>query len=425
MIPAAKTHLNNLHKSTFFMNAFYLMVSTFATAFFGFLFWVIITKTYDATAVGLATALLSASGLLSLLGLVGFDTTFVRFLPGTDRKNDHLNSGFAVVALASMTLAVCWALVLPLLSPSLSLLSDPLAFTAFVFFTVITSLNVLTNAVFLAFKRARYIFVIALLFSGFKVTLPLLVAHGSALTIFVLAGSAQLVGLVLNIVLMKLKFGYQFSPWLRMDILRVVKKFSFSVYVSSIMNLLPPTLLPLIIVHYIDPAHAAYYYMAFTLTSVLYTIAYASMQSAFAEGSHNEAAMGAHMAKAAKFLVVLLVPAALLTALLSNFLLTAFGSDYAREAGTLLQLFALGALPVAVSSAMGAIFKVTRNLRGMVSMNIAYAITTLGLSYLLVPAQGLLAIGWAWIIGNMAACSIGGLFLLKTKQKRQVNKVIH
>jgi O-antigen/teichoic acid export membrane protein len=153
--------------------------------------------------------------------------------------------------------------------------------------------------------------------------------------------------------------------------------------------------------------------MAFTLASVLYTIAYASMQSAFAEGSHNEATMGAHVKKAAKFLAVLLLPAALLMALMSSFLLTVFGPDYAREASALLQLFALGALPVAVSSAMGAIFKVTKNLRGVVSMNTTFAVITLSLSYFLVPTQGLLAIGWAWIIGNLAACGIGALFLLR------------
>jgi O-antigen/teichoic acid export membrane protein len=419
MMSRVRVRLRRLRESTFFMNAFYLMLSTFVVAAFGFIFWAVVTKSYSAAAVGLATTLLSVSSLLGLLGLAGFDTTFVRFLPRSDRKNDYINTGLIIVTILSGGLAIGVAAILPLLIPDLSMLADPGVFIGFVFFTIVTSLNVLTNAVFLAFKRARYIFIINTLFSIFKVVLPVLVSGGDAMTIFVIAGSAQLVGLILSIMWMRRQFDYKFSSRIYMDMLRNVKKFSFSVYVSSIMNLLPPTLLPLIVVHHMGPANAAYYYMAFTLASVLYTVAYASMQSAFAEGSHDEAAMHVHITKAAKLVAVLLLPAALLTALLSNVLLGVFGHDYAREASVLLQLFAIGSIPVALSSAMGAIFKVTKNLRGVVGMNVMYAAVTLTLSYLLMPVQGLLAVGWAWVIGNLAACGVGAVFLIRMKFKRQ------
>lgn len=404
-------------KSKFFMNAFYLMLSTFVVAASGLVFWMVVTRTYDVTAVGLATTLLSVSSLLSLLGLAGFDTTFVRFLPNTPRKNDYINSGFVVVTLASTSLAIILALVLPMLSPNLSVLRAPWAFISFVFFTAVTSLNVLTNAVFLAFKQAQYIFIINTIFSAGKVVLPLLVVGGNATTIFVLAGSAQALGLVLSIAWMVRKFDYSFSPRVHMQTLRVVKKFSLSVYTSSLLNLLPPTLLPLIIVYYLGPQSSAYYYMAFTIASVLYTIAYASMQSVLAEGSHNPAAIHSHVIKAAKLITVLLVPAAIGIAVLSPFLLSIFGHEYAQKASTLLQLFAAGSLPVAVYAAIGAVFKVTKNLRGVITMNAGYALTILGLSYWLAPL-GLIAIGWAWIIGNIAACGIGTFFLLRAKNNR-------
>jgi O-antigen/teichoic acid export membrane protein len=410
-----KSYRQRLQGSTFVMNALYLMLSTFVISASGFLFWVVVTRTYMTAEVGLATTLLSVSGLLSLLGLAGFDTTFVRFLPRSQRRNDYINSGFIVVTITGTILAVCVALALPILSPSLSILSSPWPLLAFVFFTVVTSLNTLTNAVFLALKKARYIFGINIIFSAFKVVLPLLI-QGDAVTIFVLAGSAQLLGLVLSVEWMRRQFNYRFSPRLHMDTLRDIKKFSFSVYVSSVLNLLPPTILPLIIIHQSGPSNAAYYYMAFTLAGILYTIAYAVMQSAFAESSHDEATLGAHIAHAAKLIGVLLVPSAILVALLSSFLLSSFGEEYAGEANTLLRLFALGALPVAIYSAMGAIFKVTKNLGGMTGMNVVYAVSILGLSSWLIPQWGLVAVGWAWIIGNVAACGIGALFLMRVKK---------
>ena len=412
-----RLQLNQLRNSTFFVNACYLMLSTFVVAAAGFGFWVVVAHAYSTDAVGLATTLLSVSGLLSLLGLAGFDTTFVRFLPGSDRKNEYMNSGLILVAVISAVFAVGFAMVLPVISPRLSVLGTGWGLASFVFFTVVTALNVLTNAVFLAFKQARYIFGINTISSIGKVTLPLVVARGSALTIFALAGLAQLLGLVLSIGWMYRRCGYTFLPRIDLAALRVVRKFSLSVYVSSVLNLAPPTLLPLLIIHQLGPKNAAYYYMAFTIAGVLYTIAYASMQSVFAEGSHNESALAAHVAKAAKLIGILLVPAAIVLALLSTVLLTIFGAEYAHGAASLLRLFAIGALPVAAYSALGAIFKVTKNLRGVVAMNITYATVILACSYLFIPHLGLLGVGWSWLIGNLAACGIGAFFWIKFRKE--------
>ena len=87
------------------------MLSTFVLAATGFVFWVFVANAYDTATVGLATTLLSVSGLLSLLGLAGFDTTFVRYLPGSKNKNDYINSGFVVVTIFSSVLAIVLAVI--------------------------------------------------------------------------------------------------------------------------------------------------------------------------------------------------------------------------------------------------------------------------------------------------------------------------
>lgn len=410
-----KTQWRKMWGNTFVMNALYLMLSTFIVAALGFVFWVVVTRSYPSSTVGLSATLLSVSGLLSMLSLGGFDTTLVRFLPKSERPGDHISSGIMVVALMSGILSIGFVLSLPFTSPELAfVLHNPWYFGGFVFFTVVTSLNVLTNAVFLAGKRVRNVFVINLLFSLLKVALPFLVTTGNTMTIFAMVGISQLFGLALSLIVMKARFGYVFSPKIHLDILRVTRKYSFSVYASSILNLLPPTLLPLIVVQHLGSANAAYYYIVFTIASALYTIAYASMQSAFAEGSHEETAMKAHIIKAAKLVGVLLVPAALATFGLSDFILGIFGAEYAAGGSTLLKLFALSAVAIAVSSAMGTIFKITHNLRGVVTMNIMYAVVILVLSYLLVPRVGLIGVGWAWGIGTAAAAGVGLVFLKRS-----------
>lgn len=410
-------NLRRFRESSLLMNSVYLMLATIVIAGFGFIFWVVITRTYDAGTVGLAATLLTLSGLLSMLSLVGFDTTFVRFLPHEAHKSDQINSGMVIVTLTSFLLSVVFVLSFPLTSPRLMfVLQNPWYFAGFVFFTIITSLNTLTNAVFLALKQARDIFIINLLFSTVKVALPLIFLHGNVMTIFVLVGISQLAGLILSLAIIKAHVGFNFVPKINLGVLRAIKQYSLSVYISSVLNLLPPTLIPLLIVHELGAEDAAYYYMAFTIASVLYTISYASMQSAFAEGSHDEKAMRTHVIKAVKLIGALLTPAILVTVAFSGLVLKIFGKSYSTHGTMLLELFAVSAFAVALYSALGTIFKITKNLRGVVVMNLVYASTILGLSYILLSHEKLLAIGWAWLFGNILA-GVTGLLFLKSKSK--------
>jgi len=105
MIDWILVNARSLKRNTLYMNALYLLLSTIVVAATGFVFWLVVTRSYDSGAVGLATTLLSVSSLLSLLGLAGFDVTFVRFLPKAANKNAYINSGFIVVAVASGGLA--------------------------------------------------------------------------------------------------------------------------------------------------------------------------------------------------------------------------------------------------------------------------------------------------------------------------------
>ncbi|HEX6462481.1 MAG TPA: oligosaccharide flippase family protein [Candidatus Saccharimonadales bacterium] len=405
----------HLQNSMLLKNSLYLMLATFSVAGFGFVFWIIVSWSYAASAIGLAATLLSVSNLLSILSLAGFDTTFIKFLPNAKKlKNAYISTGFMVVGCISIVLSFAFVLTLPLTSPNLAfVLTNTSYFIAFVFFTLVTSLNVLTNAIFLACRFAKDIFIINVIFSIVKVALPLLVSNGDVMTLFIVAGVSQLVGLLLSLLIIRVQIGYVFHFRIHKTILREVKKYASSVYVASIFNLLPPTLLPLLVVQNLGAESAAYFYMAFTIATALYTIVYSTMQSVFAEGSHDEAALKLHLVKALKLIGVLLVPAMSITVGLSSFILRLFGEQYAVKGSALLQLFALGALAVAASSAMGAIFKVTKQLRSIIIMNIVYAGVILGISYLFTAQFGIIAIGWAWLLGNLASAGTGFFLFLR------------
>lgn len=400
--------IRTLRSNQLFTNSFYLLLASGAVAGFGFVFWTIVARVFPDSDVGIAATLLSLSSLISLLSLAGFDTTFVRFLSKSERRQDYTNSGLVISALLSIILSVLFMVGFPLYAPDLVFVTaNPLFAAAFIVFNVFTTLNTLTNSIFLAHRKAFYTFVVNILFSLIKAALPFLAIGGGAMAIFAVSGVAQVIGAGLSFWVMAYKFDHHFSLRIHTDILRLSKKYSLSVYVSSIFNLLPPTLLPLLLTAQLGPESSAYYYMAFTIATLLFTVAYSAMQSVFAESSHVEAHLGDYLKKAMKILAVVMVPMAIALFMIAPYLLQVFGAQYAQQGAALLQLLAASSIAVAFYSAAGTVFKVKHAIGALLWMNIVYAAIILGCSAFFLPSMGLVAIGWSWLAGNVLAVVVG------------------
>jgi len=57
------------------------MFSSLTSAGSGFFFWLIAARFYSTADIGLASAIISAMGLIAMLSLLSFDISLVRFLP--------------------------------------------------------------------------------------------------------------------------------------------------------------------------------------------------------------------------------------------------------------------------------------------------------------------------------------------------------
>lgn len=411
--------LQSLRRNSQITNSFFLLMASGAVAAFGFVFWTIIARSFPDSEVGIAATLLSLSNLISLLSLAGFDTTFVRFLPKSDRREDYVNSGLIIASILSILLSVVFLLGFPVLVPELAFVTlNPLYSLLFVILNVFTTLNTLTNAIFTAHRQAKYIFGINILFSFVKVVLPFIFISGGAITIFIISGVAQVVGATLSFLVMTRKLNHFFQLKVHKDIILLSKKYSFVVYTSSVLNLLPPTILPLIIIQTIGPEYSAYYYMAFTVATLMYTIVYAAMQAAFAEAAHAEDKLKEHLIKAARFLAILLVPSVTALFFGAPYILAVFGQSYVMEGAGLLQLFALSTIFVGFYSAAGMVFKIRHATIALGVMNTVYAGVIICISYLLIEKWNLMAIGIAWLAGNVLAVLAGAFTYKITRHLR-------
>ena len=74
-------------------NSFYLALTTATMGVLGFLFWLLNARLFSASEIGKATLLISATSLISYLSLLGFNNTFIRFLPTAEDPAGHINTG--------------------------------------------------------------------------------------------------------------------------------------------------------------------------------------------------------------------------------------------------------------------------------------------------------------------------------------------
>jgi O-antigen/teichoic acid export membrane protein len=399
-------------------NSINLMTSAGITAIFGFVFWTAVAHTFHADTVGLATTLLSMSALLSLLGLAGFDTTLVRFLPKSTHKNEQINNSIIITALASIILSGLFCALVPVISPKLAFVDHaPLYMLLFIMGTVFTTWNTLTNAALIAYRRTSFVVIINIIFSAVKMALPFVIRDGGPMTIFTFALIAQIVNVALSVAVLMRYFEYKPAIALNMDIIRKTRRFSGVVYLANIFNLIPDSILPLIVVNKLGAASAAYFYIAFTLANLLYTIAFATTQSLLAEASHDEEHIARHIRHSLVITTALLVPATLALIVLCPIILHIFGHTYSHGATSLLRILSLSSIGVMLYSALGAFFKLRHNLRAILLTTIVNAVVIISLSLVFVGPFGLNGIGWAWLIGTWASVGMAGWCLTAASTK--------
>ena len=159
------------------------------------------------------------------------------------------------------------------------------------------------------------------------------------------------------------------------------------------------------IVNRLSGEQNAYFYVAWTIASITFSIPSAASQSLFAEGSHSEDKLRINANKAIRFALVLLVPAIILLVVLGKWLLLLFGASYSSNALTLLWILGSSSIFVGINSIYFTILLVRHRIRELLVLRGLTTLVVLVASALIMPAMGIVGIGYAWL-GAQALVSI-------------------
>ncbi|MEA3253592.1 MAG: hypothetical protein U9Q17_01445 [Chloroflexota bacterium] len=384
-----------------YRNAFYLMLNTAVTSFFGFFFWMIIARFYSETEVGYGSAAISAINLITVLSMLGMSSSIIRFLSQSDRPRDLINSVLTMGGLISLIVAAIFVAGLDFWSPALSFIKQNVIFAlAFLVTAMLSTLSPLLDSVFVARRRANLVLVRGTIFSLLKVPLPIVLA-GFFHTFGVVASWGVALGISLLICLFlflpRIESGYSPVPTLSLSHLKVIRGYSGSSYLAGLLSVAPAMILPLMVVNILGTESNAYFYIAFMIANLLHAIPYSVSRSLFAEGSYLQKNIKENVMGCLKFIFLLLIPALIVLLVAGKWVLLAFGQGYATNALRLLWLFSLSSLPCGIISIYIALLRVQYRLKEMVLIRGFTAVAELGLSFLAMSVYGIIGIGYAWL----------------------------
>jgi O-antigen/teichoic acid export membrane protein len=404
---------NYLANDSLYRNSIYLMLSTGVMAVFGFFFWMINARLYSAEQVGIGTTLISIMTLISSFSLLGLGNSLIKYLPTSDKKNEKINTSFMLVGLTSIFISIFFLVFLKTFSPKLLFVRENIIFSLlFILFIVFSSLNIISENVFIAYRSSKFVLIKNTTSSIAKLILPVFLVALGAYGIVVSMGIAMAVAFLVSLVFLILRFNYSPKPIIDRIVVKRMTKFSLGNYIAGFIGGLPAMVLPILITNSIGAKFSAYFYLDMMITNLLYIIPMATSQSLFAEGSYSETELKIQLKKAIKIISLLLVPAILVTFLFGKYILLAFGKEYSSEGVIFLQILAISGIFISINCIGNSIFYIKHRIKLIILVNFIGASIILPLSIMLIH-QNLLGIGVGWMLGQGIISVIYLLFIKK------------
>ena len=408
--------LKQVATTPLYSNAFYLMLNTTVMALCGFFFWMVVARFYTEAEVGFSSAIISAISLIAMISLVGLNTSLIRFLPHGDKPQQLINSCYSLSSLISLVVAAIFIAGLSFWSPALVFIKQNAVFiAAFIIFALLWTLSSLVDSTFIARRRAGFVLFKNTIYSVLKIPLPILfVLFFRTFGIVASWGIATAVAVAVALLLFlpKVQNDYKPVPTVKLGLIKDMWRYSAGNYLTNLLSASPGFILPLMVINLLGAEQNAYFYIAWMIASLLSAIPGAISQSLFAEGSHFEDKLRENVIKSLKFTFLLLVPAVIILILVGKWLLLAFGTGYSSNALKLLWILSLSSLPLAINHLYTSILRVEGRIKELIAIWGFIALSVLLASYLIMPATGIVSIGYAWL----GARAIVAIYILASKK---------
>ena len=159
----------------------------------------------------------------------------------------------------------------------------------------------------------------------------------------------------------------------------------------------PHLILPLLVLNLLGTEMNAYFYIAWMIAAVLYSIPGAVSESLFAESSFDLTMVKKNVGLSLKLILFLAIPAVAIICIAGKWILHIFGQSYSANALLLLWLLSGTVLFKSIINVYISLLRVVNRIFEIIVIEGVFAASVLIACYLILPSAGINGIGYIWL----------------------------
>ena len=372
---------------------------------FGFLFWIVAARITDVAGLGTVAASVSAVMLVTQLGLLGVGATMIVSIGRDEPVGRVLDTGFTVVTATSLLAALGYVGITALGSGHVATTQSTWPFMAlFLLAAVCGTVGVCLDQAGIALGRpagtvVRYLLGGVVMLGGLPVLAAASEGHLGAAPVFAVWTVSSVVICVTGAVQLRRWVGYRYRVGLHTAGLRRHLAVGVPNHLLTLTERLPALLVPVLVARLVSPEATAYWYPAWMLAWVAFTVPVQVGLVQFSEGVRRPGELGRTVRSGFASGLLLGGPAALVLAVFAHPLLSLIGAEYADQSATALRVLTLGIIPFAVWQSYNARCRAAGQVREGVVAGLVLA-AAICVATVWVAPEGSTALAVAWVASS-------------------------
>lgn len=403
-------------RTPLYRNALALVVNSGVTSLIGVAYWTLAARLTTPDVVGVNAALISAMVALATLSHLGLEGALGGFLPRAGAATGLLvKRAYALAAVLAVAFATTFVVIAPRVSTQLEGLYRPDVATLFVGAVLIWSLFALQDSVLTGLRRAVWIPLENILYSGIKLVLVFVLARS-------LAGYGILVSWIVPAALALAPVSLAvFKVFIPAHLkahgtepgrgTHLFNRFVAGDGLGMLLAQVHIALLPILVVELAGAQAGGHFYIAWMLTQALDLVAINVGVSLTVEGAHTQDEFPIMFRRVLLRTLVLVGPMVGLVVLAAPLVLTVFGTGYAIASAGPLRVLLLGSLFRVVITLAVCAARAERRPSRIVALQASLTAIVLPLAWQLVHGLGAVGAALAWTIGQIVVAALG-IFLI-------------
>ncbi len=401
-----KFHIDDISKiinDSFYKSSMFILISQLLAAILGLAFWVVAAMFYSQEEIGRTTALVSAAALIITITRLGMEHSMIRFFPDGDQSKIFSTTVFISTICAVFT-GTIFILGIDFFSPNLfSSMDEELLFLIYL---SITSIASSASSAFIAARKSQYSAIQTILIGSRLIFIIPLISVG-IIALFISYLAAYFISVVFSIIILYILRIKIVS--IDVEYIRYSLHFSTANYLSGLLMTIPTMALPIVVFNILGAPSAGVYYITYSFATMMFMIPIACSTSLFVEGSYGEG-LRRTIFKTIVTSYILLAPAFISYVLFGKWLLGLMGPEFVENGYELLLLFGISSFLLIIYQTYISIARIKKDSMQIIYMGVLNFCLLIGLSYYLIETQGILGIGYAWIL-SYGICAVAILFL--------------